>query len=93
MMLLVVLVAVLACCCNDDEDDSNAVLCVQSVSILMADCVCSTGEGASCEKDELVNTCERGELVNTCEKGELVSTYYLTATATKETGDSLHSPS
>ena len=27
--------AVLACCCNDDEDDANAVLCVQSVSILM----------------------------------------------------------
>ena len=41
--------AVLACCCNDDEDDANAVLCVQSVSILMADGVCSTGEGASCE--------------------------------------------
>ena len=31
--------------CNDDEDDANAVLCVQRVSILMADGVCSTGEG------------------------------------------------
>ena len=69
MSLLVVLVAVLACCCNDDEDDANAVLCVQSVSILMADGVCSTGEGASGEKGELVNTCEKGELVN-CEKGK-----------------------
>ena len=68
MSLLVVLVAVLACCCNDDEDDANAVLCVQSVSILMADGVCSTGEGASCKKGELVNTCEQSELVNTCEK-------------------------
>ena len=57
MSLLVVLVAVLACFCNDDEDEANAVLCVQSVSILMADGMCSTGEGASCEKDELVNTC------------------------------------
>ena len=66
--------AVLACCCNDDEDDANAVLCVQSVSILMADCVCSTGEGASCEKGDLENTCEKGELENTCEKGELANT-------------------
>ena len=66
--------AVLACGCNDDEDDANAVLCVQSVSILMADGVCSTGEGASYEKVEVVNTCEKGELVNTCEKGELVNT-------------------
>ena len=56
MSLLVVLVAVLACCCNDDVDDANAVLCVQNVSILMADGVCSTGEGASCEKGDLVNT-------------------------------------
>ena len=63
--LLVVLVAVLACCCNDDKDDANAVLCVQSVSILMADGVCSTGEGASCEKGELVNTCEKGVLWKT----------------------------
>ena len=47
MSLLVVLVAVLACCCNDDEDDANAVLCVQSVSILTVDGVCSTGKGAS----------------------------------------------
>ena len=74
MSLLVVLVAVLACCCNDDEDDVNAVPCVQSVSILMADGVYSTGEGASCEKGELVNICEKGELVNTCEKGELANT-------------------
>ena len=66
--------AVLACCCNYDEDDANAVLCLQSVSILMADGVCSTGECASCEKGELVNTCEKGELVNTCEKSELVNT-------------------
>ena len=66
--------AVLACCCNDDEDGANAVLCVQSVSILMAGGVCSTGEGASCEKGELVNTCEKGLLVNTCEKGVLVNT-------------------
>ena len=65
MSLLVVLVAVLACCCNDDEDDTNAVLCVQSVSILMADAVCSTGEGAACEKGELVNTFEKGVLANT----------------------------
>ena len=35
----------------------------------MADAVSSTGEGAACEKGELVNTCEKGELVNTCEKG------------------------
>ena len=55
----------LACCCNDDEDGANAVLCVQSVSILMTDGVCSTGEGASCEKGELVNTCEKGKLANT----------------------------
>ena len=60
--------------CNDEEDDANAVLCVQSVSILMADGVCSTGEGASCEKGELVNTCEKGKLVNTCEKGKLANT-------------------
>ena len=57
----------------DDEDGANAVLCVQSVSILMAGGVCSTGEGASCEKGELVNTCGRGELVNTCGRGELVN--------------------
>ena len=50
MSLLVVLVAVLACCCNDDEDDANAILSLQSFSILMADGVCSTGEDASCEK-------------------------------------------
>ena len=75
--------AVLACCCNDDEDDANAVLCVQSVSILMADGVCSTGEGASCEtgvlentseKDESKNTYDKIELVNTCEKDELANT-------------------
>ena len=64
MSLLVVLVAVLACCCNDDEDGANAVLCVQSVSILMADGVCSTGEGASCAKGQLVNICEKGVLAN-----------------------------
>ena len=51
--------------CNDEEDDANAVLCVQSVSILMTDSACSTGEGASCEKGELVNICEKGELANT----------------------------
>ena len=75
--------AVLACCCNDDEDDANAVLCVQSVSILMADGVCSTGEGASCEtgvlentseKDESKNTYDKNELVNACEKDELENT-------------------
>ena len=65
MSLLVVLVAVLACCCNDDEDEANAVLRVQSVSVLMADGTCSTGEGASCEKGELVNTSAKGELANT----------------------------
>jgi len=67
-------VALLACCCNDDDDDANAVLCVQSVSKLMADGVCSTGEGASCEKGELVNTCEKCYLVHTSEKDELVNT-------------------
>ena len=66
--------AVLACCCNNDEDDANAALCVQSVSILMADGMCLTGEGASCEEGELVNTCQKGELVNTCEKGKLANT-------------------
>ena len=75
MSLLVVLVAVLACCCNDDEDDANAVLCAQIVSILMADGVRSTGEGASCETGYLENTCEKGDLENTCEKGELVNTW------------------
>ena len=44
------------------------------LAVILADGMCSTGEGASCEKGELVNTCEKGELVNTCEKGELVNT-------------------
>ena len=73
--LLVVLVAVLACCCNDDEDDANAVFCVQSVSILMADGVCSTGEGASCETGVLENTSEKDESKNTYDKIELVNTH------------------
>ena len=64
--------AVLACCCNDDEDVANAVLCVQSVSILMADGVCSTGEGASCETGVLENTSEKDESKNTYDKHELV---------------------